>query len=217
MSLATLKKKTEAKYKNSSVGLPQFSINGTLRNQGYVGQTSLSRFTSRTLYNGIYPRGHGGCCGTFTIGQTVQSGILPLNNPKVIKSSVINNKGMIEEEVKCLNSLRIPNWNKKLPKYTPLNTVKPDNNQHNNSQSDYTVNLAKKTIQNYNTCTSVNQVKKQGTIESRRRTSTKICNYTKDQATLSAITQNEYLQQLSNKCVNNNKYNVNTTKNTPIA
>ena len=43
MSLATLKKKTEAKYKNLSVGLPQFSINGSLRNQGYVGQTSLSR------------------------------------------------------------------------------------------------------------------------------------------------------------------------------
>ncbi len=43
MSLATLKKKTQAKYKNNSVNKGTFSLNGTTRNQGYVGQTSLSR------------------------------------------------------------------------------------------------------------------------------------------------------------------------------
>lgn len=217
MSIATLKKKTYAKYNNSSVGLPHFSINGTLRNQGYVGQTSLSRFTSRTLYNGIYPRGYGGCCGTFKIGQTVQSGIMPLNNPNVIKSSVINSKGMIEEETKCLNSLRIPNWNKQLPKNTPLTKVKPDNNRHNNTQSDYTINLAKKAIQKYNECTKLDQVKKQGTIESRVRTSTQICNYTKDPSTLSAISQSERLIQLNNKCVKNDVINISSIKKTPIA
>jgi hypothetical protein len=42
MSLATLKKKSAAKYNNNSVGLG-FALNGTHRNQGYVGQTSLSR------------------------------------------------------------------------------------------------------------------------------------------------------------------------------
>ena len=36
MSLATLKKKTQAQYRNVSVGQPQFSINGTHRSQGYV-------------------------------------------------------------------------------------------------------------------------------------------------------------------------------------
>jgi len=45
MSIATLKRKTQAKYNNMSVGVPHFSINGAFRNQGYVGQTSLSRST----------------------------------------------------------------------------------------------------------------------------------------------------------------------------
>ena len=45
MSLATLKKKTASKYQNNSVNLPQFSLNGVHRNQGFVGQTSLSRTT----------------------------------------------------------------------------------------------------------------------------------------------------------------------------
>jgi len=45
MSLATLKKKTASKYKNNSANLPQFSLNGIHRNQGFVGQTSISRST----------------------------------------------------------------------------------------------------------------------------------------------------------------------------
>ena len=49
MSLATLKKKTQAKYKNNSVNKSTFSLNGTTRNQGYVGQTSLSRTFVRSL------------------------------------------------------------------------------------------------------------------------------------------------------------------------
>ena len=38
MSLATLKKKTAAKYNNSSVGQRNFSLNGTHRSQGFIGQ-----------------------------------------------------------------------------------------------------------------------------------------------------------------------------------
>ena len=50
MSIATLKRKTQTKYNNMSVGSTQgFSLNGGFRNQGYVGQTSLSRSLSRTL------------------------------------------------------------------------------------------------------------------------------------------------------------------------
>ena len=66
MSIATLKRKTQTKYNNMSVGQSGFSINGTHRNQGYVGQTSLSRSLPRTLMRGNTVRGHGGCCGTFT-------------------------------------------------------------------------------------------------------------------------------------------------------
>ena len=36
MSIVALKRKTAAKYNNSSVGVPQFSINGGYRNQGWV-------------------------------------------------------------------------------------------------------------------------------------------------------------------------------------
>ena len=41
MSLATLKKKTQTKYNNMSVN-SVFNLNGTTRNQGYIGQTSYT-------------------------------------------------------------------------------------------------------------------------------------------------------------------------------
>jgi hypothetical protein len=216
MSIATLKKKTQAKYNNLSVGLPRFSINGTLRNQGYVGQTSLSRFTSRTLYNGIYPRGHGGCCGTFKIGQTVQSGILPLNNPNVIKASVVSTKGMIEEELKCLNSLRIQNWKKKLPTRT-VNTVKPDNNQRQTDQGDYITNKAKQAIQ----CAPDNIFKTGSKCGSSNSYSPnvpeKLCNFTKPPSFLAATSQGERLIQLNNQCATQNKKYPLPSKGNPVA
>jgi hypothetical protein len=43
MSIATLKRKTEAKYNASSVGYPAFSLNGTHRSQGYIGQGTVGR------------------------------------------------------------------------------------------------------------------------------------------------------------------------------
>ena len=43
MSLATLKKKTSAKYNNVSTNTGVFSLNGTLRIQGYVGQSFFGR------------------------------------------------------------------------------------------------------------------------------------------------------------------------------
>lgn len=68
MSLATLKKKTAHKYNNNSVNQPQFALNGTHRNQGFVGQTSLSR--------------------TNTIGGS-------LENSLVVKASVLSSNGMM--------------------------------------------------------------------------------------------------------------------------
>jgi hypothetical protein len=201
MSIATLKKKTQAQYKNLSAGRPHFSINGTLRNQGYVGQTSLSRFTSRTLYNGIYPRGHGGCCGTFKIGQTVRSGILPLNNPNVIKSSVISSKGMLEEKLNCLNSFHIQNWNKKLP-VRKVNIVKPDNNQSQTDQGNYITNIAKRAIQ----CAPDNIYKTGSKCGSPSLTiSEKLCGFTKPPSFLSAISQGERMIMLNNQCATLNK------------
>jgi len=218
MSIATLKRKTQVKYNNLSVGRPHFSINGTLRNQGYVGQTSLSRSLPRTLFNGIYPRGHGGCCGTFKIGQTVQSGILPLNDPNVIKPSVISSKGMIEEELNCLNSLRVQRWNKKLPQRSvTMNVVKPDNNQHQVDQGNYIENKAKKAIQ----CAPDNIFKKGGTCGNAdpyfSRVHQTICGYTKPPSYLSAISQGERIRLLNNRCAVENMMVTTNTRKTPFA
>lgn len=43
MSIVTLKRKTNQSYKTSSTGYTQFSLNGTTRNQGWIGQSNLSR------------------------------------------------------------------------------------------------------------------------------------------------------------------------------
>jgi hypothetical protein len=48
MSIATLKKKTQSQYNNVSVGQKQFSLNGTRRSQGWVGQTALARRRAAT-------------------------------------------------------------------------------------------------------------------------------------------------------------------------
>ena len=134
MSLATLKKKTQTKYNNMSVGERQFSINGTHRSQGYVGQTSLSRSLPRTLMKGNVAIGHGGCCGKFRKMPIVQSAVISLENPNVVKSSVLGTSGMISTKYQ---------WIKRPQPYT---SVKPDNNNNNNSQSDYITYLIDKTL-----------------------------------------------------------------------
>lgn len=136
MSIATLKKKTQTKYNNMSVGERQFSISGTYRSQGYVGQTSLSRSLPRTLMKGNVAIGHGGCCGKFKKTPIVQSAVISVENPNVVKSSVLGTSGMISTKYA---------WIKRPQPYT---TVKPDNNQNNNSQSDYITYLVDKTLNN---------------------------------------------------------------------
>lgn len=106
MSEATLKKKTRTQYRNMSVGSKNggFSLNGTRRSQGYVGQTMLGRHFPRTPMRGNEARGSGGCFGQYYRGTIIQSGIpFPSgvngnsanNDPKVVKPSVINNNGVI--------------------------------------------------------------------------------------------------------------------------
>jgi hypothetical protein len=146
MSVATLKKKTLTKYNNMSVGSKDggFSLNGTRRNQGYVGQTSLGRHLPSTPMRGDTPRGHGGCCGTYKITTIVQSGIgfptNPINgscannNPAVVKSSVLQSKGMTDTKYRWI---RRP---------APYATVKPDTNMIQNTQKAYIEALSKKNI-----------------------------------------------------------------------
>jgi hypothetical protein len=85
MSIATLKKKSYAKYNNSSVGQKQFSINGTTRNQGWVGQTSLSR--------------------SYPMTQNIVSGINSLNDNTIVKPSVLGTRKLqIQNTVKSTHN-----------------------------------------------------------------------------------------------------------------
>jgi hypothetical protein len=116
MSLATLKRKTQTKYNNMSVNNSTFSLNGTRRNQGYVGQTSLSRSLVRALRNGSALRGHGGCCSTGNETPIKQTEFVCLENNNVIKPSTLSTKGYLSK--RCCNSAN--------------NTVKPDSNNNLN-------------------------------------------------------------------------------------
>ena len=129
MSIVTLKKKVKTQYDNMSVNSKHgFSLNGTTRNQGFVGQSVISRSLSRTLCNGSVPRGHGGCCGTFPIKPIIQSGVNYLNDPNIVKMSVMNTKGMIKTQYSC-----VP------PRYCPIvnDNVQADNIITTYSDSKY--------------------------------------------------------------------------------
>ena len=73
-----------------------FSLNGTHRNQGYVGQTSLSRSIIRTPHKGATPKGHGGCCGTYPTNIIKESTTCCTEDASVVKTSSINTHGLID-------------------------------------------------------------------------------------------------------------------------
>ena len=66
MSIHAMKRKSQRfEYPISGKKNKGFSLNGTFRNQGWVGQTSLSRSIPKTPMRNGAPQGHGGCCGEF--------------------------------------------------------------------------------------------------------------------------------------------------------
>lgn len=141
MSDATLKRKTLAKYNNNSVGMAQFSLNGGHRNQGWVGQTNLSRSFPRTLMRDGAARGHGGRQGTFNQAPAVISSINYQENPQVVKSSVLDNTGMVELKTQ---------WSRRPPLTGSGSAVKQDTNHHLGIASDRTSKLGRcvaKTLQ----------------------------------------------------------------------
>jgi hypothetical protein len=141
MSLNTLKKKSQAKYNNSSVGYRQFSLNGTTRNQGYVGQDVLGRSLIKTPMVGSIARGYGGCCGAYLQSTVQPSGIQYQNNSGTVKPSVLSNYGSIRTHYRWA-------W-----RGAPYTSVKPDCNfTLNHSQGSYLERLDQKTINEINTC-----------------------------------------------------------------
>lgn len=200
MSIATLKRKTQTKYNNMSVDSKTgFSLNGTLRNQGYVGQTSLSRSLPKTMMKGNVKRGHGGCSGTYNNAPIVQSAVTSLNDPNVIKKSVVNTHGMIESKYM---------WTRRP---FPNAVVKPDYNNHF-TQGDYikkitkiidACNLTKKETQPISTCTNPDV----------KFTADKHCiNISKPESNFVAMSQGEYLLKINKECTQNDKFEVNTQR-----
>ena len=122
MSLATLKRKTKAKYNNVSTNTDGFSINGIHRNQGYVGQSSVGRALSRAIgYEGDL-KGHGGCCGKYTNGPVLKSGVVQIEatGKKMVKSSVLSSRGVLSKKLRCCET-----------------TWKSGSAQNTNTQGDY--------------------------------------------------------------------------------
>ena len=206
MSIATLKRKTQTQYNNMSVGSKAgFSLNGTHRSQGYVGQTSLSRSLPKTMMKGNVKRGYGGCCGKYNDAPIVQSAVTSLNDPTVVKKSVINTNGMIESKYM---------WTKRP---FPYAVVKPDNNLNLTTQSSYITNRAKLTIQDVNKCNlTLPTVQPINTCYNKDNCYKKT--YTKPVSDYIPISQGEYLLKLNNNCTKQDVVNVQSkSQGTPFA
>lgn len=121
--MATLNRIANEKYKQKVSHKTGFSLNGGIRNNSYVGQTSLARKVNKTYFTRYHgPSGNGGNLGSYLIRYTKQSSCCS-NNPKIIKKSVLNTKGMIKNKYKWLHS-SYPNI-----------VVQPDSNFPLNSSS----------------------------------------------------------------------------------
>ncbi len=189
MSIATLKKKTAAKYHNSSVGVPLFSLNGGHRSQGYVGQTNLSRSLPRTLWRGGAMRNSGGCSGTFT-SNSIISAVNSTEDPSVIKESSINTLGLIHEKYA---------W---IFRPQPYTSVKPDVNQNINDQGQRLRILRNGVIKDANSCYEVKTTDNTGSCatSSDSLNNNKKCTYSKPESDYVAMSQGEYMLQLSEEC-----------------
>lgn len=81
-----------------------FSSAGTSRNQGRVGQTSLSRSLVHTPFKGAEPMGTGGCCGTYKTNivnnccaSTPSDGSSSMTSKGVFLSRVVNPTSVYNE------------------------------------------------------------------------------------------------------------------------
>lgn len=210
MSIATLKKKTQTKYNNMSVGVKQFSLNGTYRNQGYVGQTMLSRSLPRTLAKGNTVKGYGGTNGHFIQHPSILSAVTSTEDSTIVKKSTLSYNGMIATQYRWV---RRPQ---------PYITIKPDTNQNVNSQQDYINYIQNKTISD---CNNTKLCGKNDKICSNVCSSdvplsikrTSIFNYTKPNHTYVARTQSEHLLNLTKKCVERDYKHPSANQKAPLS
>tara|TARA_B110000483_G_scaffold243540_2_gene334006 strand:- start:2001 stop:2675 length:675 start_codon:yes stop_codon:yes gene_type:complete len=190
MSLVTLKRKTQAKYRNNSVGFSNFSLVGNHRSQGWVGQTTLSRSLPKTVMVGNVAKGYGGCCGEYVYGPIVNNAVISQNNPNVTKTSTMTTSGLLENNYSQMV----------ISGPQSCSTWKPDyNSSLNKSQSSYITYVKEEALEyaNSDEC-AVNADKNSA------------CCY-EDVATneenVNTMSQSEYLAQMKSQCYNSN-YNI---------
>lgn len=203
MSLATLKKKTAHKYRNNSVNQPQFGLNGTHRNQGFIGQTSLSRPNIGRSASGVAFHEYGSVGGgKYNVHDLRTSSIHTTENSSVIKTSVLSSKGMLEKRTQWV---RRP---------YPFSSTKPGDALHQSSANDYIIFKRKTTLKE----------------ESERRNSTVCTNEPSNGQSMNcplplvktiekigvATSQGDYIFKLIGQCaaldISYIEYNQNTTK-----
>ena len=199
MSLAVLKRKAQTKYNNMSANRSSgFSLNGTHRNQGYVGQTSLSRTIIGTPHKGATPRGHGGQGGTYTINIIKESTTCSTEDSSVVKSSSINTRGLIDTKYK---------WT---PQY---NHVKSDSNQNNGDQGMHVIKVAQKEI---DCCAQIDASSNDVYTSSRIDLANGSCVITQPESDFVAIPQSQYLSTLKKGCIDNNDASQASIRQTPL-
>lgn len=204
MSLATLKKKTASKYKNNSVNVPQFSINGTHRNQGYIGQTSLERKYIGTPKTGTVAHGHGSCCGKYNLVDIKQSSVFSTENSTVVKPSVLSTSGMLAKRTMWV---RRPN---------PYSSTKPSDSINQSTSGDYIFYRRKKElndVEKAKLCASqpVHRCKPDVPMNT-------VCPFIKNvEEKDKFLSQGEYLLKLNSTCANLDiSYIQYNTNNAPI-
>jgi hypothetical protein len=198
MSIVTLKRKSQAQYRNISHTPDGFSLNGTHRSQGFVGQTSLSRSFPRTIMKGSTAKGSGGCCGKYPQGNIIQSGVNSLEDIHIVKKSVLSTHGLIDTKYRWIRR----------PK--PYATVKPDTRI--NSQNEYIYYITQKRLKETRNNDGVtpcrdavdpNPVYKKCTTLEKGQISD-LCpqsKITKTPEYTGAISSNEHIFKLHEKCV----------------
>lgn len=192
MSLVVLKRKTATLYRNMSVGESQFSLNGTRRNMGYIGQSLTSRRFIYTPMKGGVERGHGGICGKYPIVNIRPSNMLCLNDNSVVKPSSINTRGLISTKYRWV---RRP---------YPYSSTKPVYSV-GNSMGIYIERKSRKALQTEVDCGGENIVeetpcvvkKYEGGLVCGGRTAETT---TKPASYYTSITQGEYLRKLNKAC-----------------
>jgi len=212
MSLATLKRKSAAKYKNSSVATPQFSLNGIHRNQGYVGQSSVGRNLSRALTtsDGVL-RGNGSCCGEYKSGPALQSGVYQNDVSKTVKSSVVSQHEVLNRRKGCFHGSggEIDADGITLFSGSHCNVVKNRGQQNNNTQGDYVEYYRqKKTID----CVNASQLPKATLTNCNNNHVKPICLYVKEGIELkTAMSQSDYILKLKSSCPDQTKQGMHFT------